>query len=121
MTKPGEITLSISRKPTNNVLYFPIHMAKSGDALSLSREVCIIHHEGALATFTRSQCGVYVWWRITLCILGEQERGSHPDANSPLDSLRGLPPSMVMMVAMSSSAASTRSYHLHACTPANVL
>lgn len=51
----------------------------------------------------------------------EKERGSHPDANSPLDSFRGLPPSMVMMVAMSSSAASTRSYHLHACTSANVL
>jgi len=30
-----------------------------------------------------------------------------------LDSLRGLPPSIVMMVAMSSSAASTSSYHLH--------
>ncbi len=39
--------------------------------------------------------------------------GTYPDANSPLDSLRGLPPSMVMMVAISSSAASTSSYHLH--------
>lgn len=38
--------------------------------------------------------------------------GPHPEVNSPLDSAKGLPDSTVMMVAMSSWAARTRSYHL---------
>ena len=40
-------------------------------------------------------------------------QGAHPPTNSALDSLKGFPDSTVMMVQMSSSAATTRSYHLH--------
>lgn len=43
---------------------------------------------------------------------GEPCSSAYPEVNSPLDSEKGLPDSTVMMVQMSSSAASTASYHL---------
>ena len=43
----------------------------------------------------------------------EGRQATHPPTNSPLDSLKGLPDSTVMIVQMSSSAATTKSYHLH--------
>ena len=45
--------------------------------------------------------------------MGAVTERAYPPTNSALDSLKGFPDSTVMMVQMSSSAATTKSYHLH--------
>ena len=59
----------------------------------------------------RLQCCQVIKFRTT----SWPSRSAHPETNSPCDSFRGLPDSIVMMVAMSSSWSSTNSY-LQACS-----